>query len=189
MDVLDLHPGSDVVIFGSGPTGLILAQLILHGGAARVVVAAPTPFKLDLARSYGVDETIQMDRSDPDAAIRRLRGLAPEGFDVVVDATGATSVIGRCLPITKTGGTFMVYGMADEDARVPFSPYDIFKRELTIKGSFAQTHCFDRALAYLRSGRVRTDGIITHTFGLGAFGDALQALRSDPACLKAAIVP
>jgi D-arabinitol dehydrogenase (NADP+) len=115
--------------------------------------------------------------------------MAPEGFDVVVDATGATSIVERCLPLTKTGGTFLVYGMADEEARVPFSPYDIFKRELTIKGSFAQTHCFDRALAYLRTGRVQTEGIVTNTFALDDFGDALEALRSDPACLKAAIVP
>jgi D-arabinitol dehydrogenase (NADP+) len=189
MDVLDLRPGSDVAVFGAGPTGLILSQLILHGGAARVVVAAPTPFKLELARGYGIDETVLVEREAPDAAVARLRDMAPEGFDVVVDATGATSIVERCLPLTKTGGTFLVYGMADEEARVPFSPYDIFKRELTIKGSFAQTHCFDRALAYLRTGRVQTEGIVTNTFALDDFGDALEALRSDPACLKAAIVP
>ena len=107
----------------------------------------------------------------------------------VIDATGATSIVERCLPLTKIGGTFLVYGMSDEGATVPFSPYDIFRRELTIKGSFAQTHCFDRALAYLRSGRVQTEGIITHTFGLDDFETALDALRNDPECLKAAIVP
>ena len=58
-----------------------------------------------------------------------------------------------------------------------------------MKGSFAQTHCFDRALGVLRSGRVRTDGIVTHEFGLGDYGRALEALRDDPSCMKAAIVP
>jgi D-arabinitol dehydrogenase (NADP+) len=51
LDVLALEPGSDVLVFGAGPTGLLMAQLLLHGGAARVTVAAPTQFKLDLARS------------------------------------------------------------------------------------------------------------------------------------------
>jgi D-arabinitol dehydrogenase (NADP+) len=189
MDVLSLRPGSDVLVFGAGPTGLVLAQLILHGGAARVVVAAPTPFKLDLARSYGIDETVLVNRANPDQAIDSLRGLAPQGFDVVVDATGATAIVERCLPLTKTGGTFLTYGMADEEARVPFSPYEVFRRELTIKGSFAQTHCFDRAIAYLRSGRVHTEGIVTHTFPLDRYGDALVALRSRSDCLKAVIVP
>ncbi len=38
---------------------------------------------------------------------------------------------------------------------------DLFRRELTIKGSFAQQFSFDRALAYLRSGRVDTTGMVT----------------------------
>jgi D-arabinitol dehydrogenase (NADP+) len=189
LDVLALRPGSDVLVFGAGPTGLLLAQLLLHGGAARVTVAAPTRFKLDLARSYGVDETVQLDRSDPSAGLLETRRLAPEGFDVVVEATGAVPVLERAVGLTKMGGTLMVYGMASAEDRLAVSPYEIFRRQLTIKGSFAQTHCFDRAIALLRSGRVRTDGIVTHRFGLDGFGDALQALSSDPTCLKSAIVP
>ena len=54
------------------------------------------------------------------------------------------------------------------------SPYDVFRRELTIKGSFAQVNCFDRSLAMLRSGRVRTDGLITHRFALEQYGDAVM---------------
>jgi len=189
MDVLDLRPGSDVLLFGAGPTGLVLAQLIVHGGAARVTVAAPTDFKLELARAYGVDETVQIRRNALTESLGRLRKLAPLGFDVVIDATGAPSIIEQCISLTKNGGTVLVYGMADEADRVSWSPYEIFRRELTIKGSFAQTHCFDRALAVLRSGRVRTDGMLTHSFALDEYGAALEALRSDRACLKAAIVP
>ena len=70
-----------------------------------------------------------------------------------------------------------------------FIPYEIFRRELTVKGSFAQTHCFDRALGVLRSGRVRTEGIVTHQFHLDAYDRALEALRNDPSCMKAVIVP
>ena len=61
--------------------------------------------------------------------------------------------------LAKMGGTVMVYGMASAEDRLAVSPYEVFRRELTIKGSFAQTHCFDRAIALLRSGRVRTEGI------------------------------
>jgi len=118
-----------------------------------------------------------------------MRRLAPEGFDVVVEATGAVPVLERAVGLTKMGGTLMVYGMASAEDRLAVSPYEVFRRQLTIKGSFAQTHCFDRAIALLRSGRVRTDGIVTHRFGLDGFGEALQALSSDPTCLKSAIVP
>ena len=79
--------------------------------------------------------------------------------------------------------------MCDEDARIPLSPYDVFRRQLTVKGSFAQVDCMDRSLALLRSGRVRTDGLITHRFPLAGYGAALEALRSDPTSLKVVIEP
>ncbi|MFN8099291.1 MAG: zinc-dependent alcohol dehydrogenase family protein [Dermatophilaceae bacterium] len=187
-DMLALTPGSDVLVFGAGPTGLLLTQLLLHGGAARITVAAPSPHKLALAAAFGADETVTLPRGGGEAAYDSLKDLAPSGFDVVVEATGAPEVLARCTGLTRMGGTVMVYGMADADVLVPFSPYDIFARELTIKGSFAQIDCFDRALLALRTGRVGTDGIVTHTFGLDDFADALGATRL-PGAVKAVIDP
>ena len=188
LDVLDLPPGSDVVVFGAGPTGLLLAQLLRHAGANRVTVAAPTPAKLDLAARHGADETVRMDRERPDAALARLRELAPEGFDAVVDATGAVGVLELCVPLTRDGGTVFVYGMTDENDRLTVSPYEVFRRELVIKGSFSQAYSFDRALQAIRTGRVATDGIVTHTFALDDYASALAAL-GDRGCVKAVVQP
>jgi D-arabinitol dehydrogenase (NADP+) len=189
MDVLGARPGSDVLLFGAGPTGLVLAQLLVHGGAARVTVAAPTDLKLALARDYGIDRTVRIDRAHPAASLSRLRDDAPDGYDIVVEATGAVTVADLCLPLTRDGGTVLIYGMAEETAVMAFHPYEVFRRELTVKGSFAQTHCFDRALSMLRSGRVRTEGIVTHEFPLAQYDRALSALQGDPSCVKVAIVP
>lgn len=187
-DMLALTPGSDVLVLGAGPTGMLLAQLLLHGGAARITVAAPSPHKLELAGAFGADETVLLPRAGQDAAYGKLKALAPSGFDVVVEATGAPDVLSWCTGLVGMGGTVMVYGMADADAMVPFSPYDIFARELTIKGSFAQIDCFDRAILALQTGRVRTEGIVTHSFGLGDFEQALGATRL-PGAVKAVVDP
>jgi D-arabinitol dehydrogenase (NADP+) len=188
MDVLALEPGADVLMIGAGTTGLLLAQLLVHGGAGRVTVAAPTEFKLALASQYGVDRVVQITR-DADKTFQTLRDLAPDGFDVAVDVTGASSVVQHLPDLVATNGTVFVYGMCDADDRVQWSPYDIFRRQLHVKGSFAQVNCFDRSLAMLRSGRVRTDGLITHRFALEEYGAALDALASDPTCLKAVVAP
>jgi D-arabinitol dehydrogenase (NADP+) len=188
LDVLDLPPGSDAVVFGAGPTGLLLAQLLRHAGANRVTVAAPTSAKLEIATRHGADETVRMDRERPDVAVAQLRELAPEGFDVVVDATGAVGVLDLCLPLTRDGGTVFVYGMTDEADRLTVSPYEVFRRELVIKGSFSQAFSFDRALQALRTGRVATDGIVTHEFALDDYGSALEAL-ADRGCVKAVVRP
>lgn len=76
--------------------------------------------------------------------------------------------------------------MAAEAARWPVSPYHIFRRELTIKGSFAQQFAFDRALSALRSGRVDPTGLITRRFGLDAYAEALAAV-ADSSVVKAVI--
>ena len=189
MDVLDLKPGADVVMIGSGTTGLLLAQLLIHGGASRLTVAGPTAFKLELAAAFGVDRVVQVPRHDPEATVAMLRAAAPGGYDVAIDATGASAVVQHLPELVRDDGTVLVYGMCDEADRVAWSPYEIFRRQLTVKGSFAQVNCFDRSLAMLRSRRVRGDGLITHRFDLPGYGDALQALRSDPTCLKAVVAP
>jgi D-arabinitol dehydrogenase (NADP+) len=187
LDILALRPGSDVLVFGTGPTGLILAQLLRESGASRVTVAGRTPFKLELAADWGADETVLMAPGEqPGAAAAKL---APDGFDVVIDATGSVDVLAGCAPLLGIGGTLFVYGMAPESAQLAVSPYEIFRRELTIKGSFSQAFSFDRALALLRGGRLRTDGMVTHQFALPDYGAAIEAVARDSGCLKALIRP
>jgi D-arabinitol dehydrogenase (NADP+) len=62
---------------------------------------------------------------------------------------------------------------------VRVSPYDVFCREITIKGSFAEINSFPAAIAALRTGRARTESLITHRFQLDDYAAVLDALRSD----------
>lgn len=191
VDVIGARPGSSALVFGAGPTGVLMAQLIGSAGAAHVTVAASTAFKLGTALSLGVDRTVLMDRADLAGDVARLRELSPDGdgYDVVVDATGSPAVCAVLVPLTRNGGTAVFYGVPSEAATVPVSPYDIFRREITVKGSFAELDSFPAAIAALRSGRARTDGIITHRFALEDYGAALEALRSDRTAHKVVIDP
>jgi len=189
LDVLGLRPGSDVLVVGSGPTGLILSQLLRQSGAGRVTVAARTPFKLELAAAQGADETVLIKRDDDEGWRKQLHALAPDGFDVVVDATGSVEVLHDCLSLLGIGGTLFVYGMTEEAAELVVSPYDVFRRELVIKGSFSQGFSFDRAITLLGSGRVSVDGLVTHRFGLPDYGRAIEAVAHDSSCIKAVIAP
>jgi D-arabinitol dehydrogenase (NADP+) len=189
LETLGLRPGASALVFGAGPTGLLLAQLIASGGASSVTVAAPTQFKLDTAAQLGIDRTVRIERDDPEGTIARLREASPDGdgYDVVVEATGATAIGNICVPLTRNGGTVMVYGVTRADEVVQFHPFDVFRREITIKGSFAEMTSFGAAIAALRSGRARTDGIITHRYSLDDYGKALDALASDPTVHKVVI--
>jgi D-arabinitol dehydrogenase (NADP+) len=191
VETLQIRPGASALVFGAGPTGLLLAQLIARGGASSVTVAAPSRFKLETAQGLGIDRTVQIDRRDAEANVRTLREASPrgDGYDIVVEATGSTTVGEICVPLTRNGGTVLVYGVTRGEDVVRFHPFDVFRREITIKGSFAEMTSFGAAIAALRTGRVRTDGIITHRFSLDDYGKALGTLASDPTAHKVVIAP
>lgn len=190
LETLALRPGSSVLVFGAGPTGLLLSQLIASGGASSVTVAGPTQFKLDRASALGASATVLLQRGDPDGNRARVMDASGgAGYDVVVEATGSVEIGNICVPLTRNGGTVLVYGVTRGDELVSFHPFDVFRREITIKGSFAEMTSFGAAIAALRAGRARTDGIITHRFPLDQYGKALEALADDRTAHKVVLVP
>ncbi|HEY4386407.1 MAG TPA: zinc-dependent alcohol dehydrogenase family protein [Ktedonobacteraceae bacterium] len=178
MDIIALKPGSEVLLFGAGPTGIILAQLLKLNGAAHLTVAAPAGPKLDLISRLAADEVVVIDRDDPTAHKKYLLDTHRHGFDYVIEATGAPYLMNEALQYARPGGHIVVYGVYPENARINWSPYEIFQKQLTIVGSFAQTHCFDRALLYLESKQLKVAEMVTHTFPLSDYAQALETLRA-----------
>ena len=85
MDKLGMTVGAEVLMIGSGPTGLMMCQLLKLNGASKVVLAANKGIKMDIAKSLGVaDEYIELDRANPEVQWKNLKEDNPYGFDVVV---------------------------------------------------------------------------------------------------------
>ena len=188
------RPGSTALVFGAGPTGSLLAQLMASGGVAHVTVADPAQAKLDTVRALGIDQTVLVDRisdANGEQVVDQLRAASPTGtgYDVVVEATGSATVGNLGVPLLRNGGTLLVYGVAREEARLAIAPYEVFRRELTVLGSFAEMTSFPPALAALRSGRVATTGLVTHRFSLADYPQAVEAAQHDPSAHKILITP
>jgi len=189
LDKLAAPVGVEVLLLGAGPTGLILAQLLKLNGAARVVIAANKGIKMDLARQLDAgDEYIELDRKNPGPQWDALKKANPYGFDVVVEATGVEKIANDAINYVRRGGTLMIYGVYENKALVHWPPSKIFGDEIRIIGSFSQTYCFPRAIAYLDSGKVRVKGMVTDVFKLENYQDALDKMNSR-AALKIAIKP
>ena len=169
-----MWPGDEVLIFGAGPMGLLLVQALRHMGASLVVVVEKQPDRLVLASDMGASAIVL---AGPDQA-EALRELAPYGFGVVVDATGVPVVIEQAFQSLKPRGQYLQFGVAPKDARISLSPYDLFQHDWTVVGSFALCYTFQPAIAWLSSGIVQVEPLISHTLPLTEFPAALEAFAA-----------
>ncbi|KAK2742495.1 hypothetical protein FQN57_005386 [Myotisia sp. PD_48] len=188
LDKIAPKMGSTVLMFGAGPTGLVLAQMLKQNGGCKVVIAAPEGLKMNLAKSLNAaDEYVELSRKDPKAQFDALKAANPYGFDIVVEATGSVKILEDAINYCRRGGKLVVYGVYSSKDRVSWPPSKIFGDEITIIGSFSETYKFPAAIDYLDSGKVKVEGIVNKTFKLEQWGECLESMRNKSA-IKAAIV-
>ncbi len=165
-----IWPGSSILVFGSGPMGLLLLQALRHSGASHVVMSDKRADRLALAQRLGASSTVMAGAEQDE----HLRGLAPGGFDVVVDATGVPAVIERAFGYLRPRGQYLQFGVTPKTATVRVSPYDIFHNDWAIIGSFALCYTFLPAIAWLQAGVVDVSTLVSDTVSLSGFEDAFQ---------------
>lgn len=173
---LGTEAGERALVLGVGTMGLLLVQLLARAGLA-VTAVDRVPDRLATAARTGATDTA--------TSIAELDG---EQFDAVIDVTGVAAVIEEGLAAVRRGGRFLVFGVAPADARVALSPFRIYNDEITVIGSMAVLHSFGTALDLIAGGVVDTDGLVTHTFPLEGYEQALQTVRSG-AGIKVHVLP
>ena len=167
-DQLPRNPGSHYLIYGSGTMGLMMAELAKVNGAASVSIVDLNQDKLETAKVLGFTNLAKSaDEFDQ-----------PRGFDVVIDCTGVTEAIKDGLKHVMPGGTFLQFGVANKDAKVEIEPFWVYNKEITIVGSMAVLHSFDRAVELFASGVLNTDVMISDRYSLENYADALTAFKS-----------
>jgi 2-desacetyl-2-hydroxyethyl bacteriochlorophyllide A dehydrogenase len=163
-DVLRSQLGSHVLIYGSGTMGLMMLQLAQRTGAVSVDVVDINPERLKTSAQLGATATAGT-ADDFDR---------PRGWDLVVDATGNEKAIQDGLGRVGKGGTFLQFGVADYAARATIEPYRIYNQEITITGSMAVLHSYERAAELFAAGVLDPEVFITHRIPLDDYPAALS---------------
>ena len=132
LDKIAPKMGSSVLMFGAGPTGLVLAQMLRQNGGCHVVIAAPEGLKIDLAKSLdAADVYVPLSRSDPKPMFDKIKSENPYGFDIVVEATGSVKILEDAINYVRRGGKLVVYGVYSGKDRVTWPPSKICKIHLS----------------------------------------------------------
>jgi 2-desacetyl-2-hydroxyethyl bacteriochlorophyllide A dehydrogenase len=166
---LSMPAGSELLVVGAGTIGLLLLQAARRSGAARVCVVDPDEGRRTLAGKFGADEVA--------ASTDDLLAQREIGFEYAVEATGVPAAGTAALGALCRGGTMLVFGVAPEDAKLSLSPFRVYNDEITVLGSMAVLNTFEPALRLMGAGAVDADAMITHSFGLEDFADAVKAVR------------
>ncbi len=177
-DRIAARPGDRYLVYGAGTMGLMLGQMARHAGASRVDMVDINTSRFEVARRLCADQIA----TSADA----LEGAG--GWDVVMDATGAVAAIEDGLSRVSRGGTFLAFGVASAGAMARFSPFRVYNDEITVMGSMAIVHSFERALSLLDRGVIDCAAMVTHRLPLEDWGEAVSAFRHG-AGLKTQVSP
>jgi 2-desacetyl-2-hydroxyethyl bacteriochlorophyllide A dehydrogenase len=165
-DVLPRRLGDHVLVYGSGTMGLIMAQLAPLTGAASVTIVDINEQRLLTAGDVGIERRF----ASADEAERKE-------WDVVIDCTGNIRAIEDGLPRVKAGGTFQHFGVAPADAAATYSPFRIYRDEVSIVGTMAVLNSFGRAVEMFEAGALKPEPMISHSFTLDDYSLALDMFR------------
>ena len=203
-----VKPGDHVVIFGSGPVGLMAQKAAWLNGAERVIAIDPLEYRLEKARRVNNVDTLNADEDD---LIEKIYELTDgRGADVAIDAVGMEAsrnflekakaiinvekgtmkVIELCTEAVRRSGIISVVG-------VYASPYDnfpihrIFDKGLTMQFGQAQVHVYiDECFEMVQSGKVVLDDIITHRVPLEKASEAYDMFKKKTDdCVKVVLKP
>jgi alcohol dehydrogenase len=97
-----IQPGDSVAVVGAGPIGLSAitgAKLFSPGMVVSIDMADA---RLDVAKQFGADLTINNEREDAVAVIRDLTGGL--GVDVAIEAVGVPATFELCTDLVRPGG-------------------------------------------------------------------------------------
>jgi L-iditol 2-dehydrogenase len=190
--------GDRVVIQGAGGLGTQAAAVAKDMGAATVIVIDQIPGRLELARAFGADHTINIkevtERKDRVNHVRKLTGGA--GADVVCDFVGFPQVIPEGLEMLRAGGTYLEIGTISRGAKVELEPAQLVWGAKKIVGVIMyDATVIPRALDFLVRNRTRWpfERLVSHKYPLEqinqAFTDSEWHGRETTTITRAALVP
>ena len=182
--------GESVVVLGAGAQGLATVIAAREAGADPIIVVGreSNPLKWSLAREYGAHHLVDLEREEnPEQRVRVL--TAGRLADVVVECTGAESMMQLGLELVRPVGRYVMIGTCGFDRRSLVTDLIVFK-EIQVLGGLGQSWDTEHAVRIINSRKYAIEKMITDVFPLEEAEAALQHFMNRPdAALRVAIRP
>jgi len=179
LDLGEVRPGAAAGVFGCGPIGLLLVQLLRLSGATTVVATDRLPHRVAAAAALGATHVLGPDD---------VPAIGGDGLDVAFEAAGDDEALDDAIRSVRPGGRLVLVGIPTGD-RIGITASPARRKELTMVLS-RRMHPSDlgRAIQLADRGRVALDPLVSERFALSEGPDAFAAL-TDREGLKLIVEP
>ncbi len=177
-----VQPGDVVAVVGAGPVGLAAILGARLFSPSHVVAIDLADSRLDAAKQFGADVTVNSDRESALRAVEELTdGL---GADVSIEAVGVPAAFELTAQLARPGGHVANIGVHGEPSVLHLE--DLWIRDVTITTGLVDTYSTPTLLKLLSGHHLDLGRFATHRFGLDEFEDAYDvfARPSDTGALK-----
>lgn len=174
-----LQAGEFAVVLGGGPIGILIA-LVARSEGARVLISELNPFRLELARSFGL-EAVDPREVDLVEKVNELTWGA--GADIVFDVAGVAASAEMMTKLPRVRGRMVM--VAIHPKPVPVDLFRFFWRELQLVGARVyEAEDFDRAIELAASGTLPLPKLISKVVPLEGLTGAFREMESGGDVMK-----
>ncbi len=167
--------GEDVLVTGAGPIGIMAAGIAKHAKARHVVLTDVNPYRLELAKKFGIEHAINTKETSL-AEIQKKLGMK-EGFDVGMEMSGNSFAFNEMIDAMKHGGKIALLGIQSGNTTVDWNK--IVFNGLTLKGIYGREmfETWYKMQMLLETG-FDLAPIITHRFPVDQFEEGFEIMAS-----------
>ncbi len=163
-----VRPGDVVAVVGSGPIGLSAIMGARLYSPSHIVAIDQADARLEAAKLFGADVTVNNSREDALAAVHELTdGL---GADVAIEAVGVPATFELATRLIRPGGRVANIGVHGEPATLHLE--DLWTRDVTITTGLVDTNSTPTLLKLVRGHQLDATRFVTHHFALDAMDEA-----------------
>jgi len=163
-----VRPGDVVAIVGSGPIGLSAITGARLFSPSHIVAIDLEASRLEAAKKFGADVTVNNVAEDPVEVIRSLTGGL--GADVAIEAVGVPATFELAVELSRPGGRIANIGVHGKPATLHLE--DQWIRNITITTGLVDAYSTPTLLRLVASGQIDAGRFITHRFALDEFDEA-----------------
>jgi alcohol dehydrogenase len=177
-----VQPGDVVAIVGAGPIGLSAIMGSRLYSPSHIVAIDLADSRLEAAKQFGADVTVNNGVEDPIAVVHGLTGGL--GADVTIEAVGVPATFELAAALARPGGHVANVGVHGEPATLHLE--QLWIRDVTITTGLVDTYSTPTFLRLLQGHQLDADRFVTHRFALDDFEQAYTvfANASDTSALK-----